>query len=29
VWDLMLDEWLMFAAAADDYNEQMREANRG
>jgi len=29
VWELTLDVWLMFAAAADQWNEQQKEANRG
>lgn len=29
VWELTVEVWLMFAEAADDYNEKMREANRG
>jgi hypothetical protein len=29
VWDLRVDVWLMYAAAADDYNQKMREASNG
>jgi len=29
VWDLPLDMWLMFAQAADQWNEQRKEQARG
>lgn len=29
VWNLRVDEWLMFANAADEYNRQMKESARG